>query len=135
MGIAPSSSSALSGCKGLVPAHIRHQAACLLIVQQGPPGDPDNKIGGGLSRAAVGPALLPVFRHVFALVAEVGQRVDPIVGNKHHAAAPSAVPAVGAAGRHIFFPMEGDGAVASVTRLDLDHGGIAEHKRRPPLLS
>ena len=64
---------------------------------------------------------------VFALIAEIGQGVHPVVGNEQYAAALAAVAAVGTARRDKFLAMERDRAVAAVACLDFNDGFIDNH--------
>ena len=64
---------------------------------------------------------------IFALIAEIGQGVHPVVGNEQHAAAFTAVAAVGTARRDKFLAMKCDRAVAAVTRFDFNDGFIDKH--------
>ena len=80
----------------------------------------DDHVRAGLARAAVGQAVHAVFGEELALEAEVHQRVHALGGKELHVPATAAVAAVRAAGLHVFFPVEGDAAVAAVARLDRD---------------
>ena len=135
MAIAPAAAAAARRHKRLIAGHIRHQAAGLIIVQQGAARHPYNAILSGAAGTALGAAIAAGGCHIFALVAEIRQRVHPVIRHKHHTAATAAIAAVRATGRHIFFPMEGDCTIAAVAGLDLDDRFIHKHEQAPPLFT
>ena len=102
--VAPASLAPLGDDLGLVPGHVRQQAAGLRILDQGAPGHEDGQIRGAFAKAPVAPAVLSTLGGVLALVAEVRQGGEVVIHLEEDAAAPAAVAPVGAAGRHIFFP-------------------------------
>jgi hypothetical protein len=57
------------------------------------------------------------------------QAIGPFHGADDDAAAVAAVPAVGTAARHVFFPVEADHAAATVAAFDVDYHAINEHLR------
>ena len=73
-----------------------------------------------LAGLAAALAVHAVGRHIFALVAEVHQGGHVVVHLQDDGAAVAAVAAVGAAGGHVFLPVEGHRAVAAVAGPDGD---------------
>ena len=77
-------------------------------------------IGSGFDPSAIIGGKLP-------FIPEVHQRAGSVLGDEDHAAAAAAVAAVGAAGRHVFLPVEGNRSVPPVSRLDAYGRFIHEH--------
>ena len=127
VGVAPAAPAALGHHHRLVAGNIRHHQAGVRLLHQGAPGHTDDKVGGVLATAAGRAAVLAGFGHILALVAEIHQGGEVVVGHKHHVAAPAAVAAVGAAGRHELLPVKTHRAVAALAGLDGDLGHIYKH--------
>ena len=127
MGVAPAATAALGNYHRLRTGNIRHHEAGARLLHQGAPGHPDDEVRRVFAGAAGGAAVLADFGHVFALVAEIHQGGKVVIGHKDHVAAPAAVAAVGAAGRHKFFAVETHRAVAALAGLDGDLGHIYKH--------
>ena len=72
-------------------------------------------------------AVLAVLGDEFAFVTEGEERVRTLVHAEDDIAASAAVPAVGAAVRHILLTVKGDGAVPAVARLDIDLDNVDKH--------
>jgi len=94
------------------------------VPDHGAQGDLDDQVLPIPAGAALAGAVHAVGGHVFALIAEVHQGGHMPVHLEDHVAAPAAVAAVGSAGGHVFFPVEGHGAVASLAGFHSDFGGI-----------
>ena len=103
------------------------QFAGLRIPDQGPPGHFDDDVGAVFAAAALAGAIVAVGRHILALHAEIQQGGQVVIHLKDHIAALAAVAAVRAAGRHVFFPVEGHGAVAALAGFDKDFSNIYKH--------
>ena len=58
--------------------------------------------------------------NVFAFIAKVHQRRHIVIHNKDNVAAFSAIPAIRAAGRHIFFPMKRNRSIAAFSGVYAD---------------
>src|SRR5699024_6830511 len=133
--VAPAPPAALTEDEGLVPGDVLDDLLGLRVPDDGAPGDLQDQIGPVLAGAALAGAVHAVFRHIFALIAEVHEGGHVVVGHHHHVAAPAAVAPVGAAGRHVLLPVEGDHPVAPVAGAHGDLGGIYKgccHLRAPP---
>ena len=127
--IAPSPLAAAGGHEGLVAGDILDQITVFGRFDQGAAGYADDEIFALLSGAALAGAVLSVGGGVFFLVPEIHQGGKVVVGHEDHAAASAAVAAVGTAGGHVFFTVKGHGAVAALSRLDVDPGGVDEHEK------
>ena len=103
------------------------QRAGVAVPDQRPQRDLDDGIRAVLAEAALGAAGLAVLGGIFPLIAKVQQRGHVGVGDKDDIAAPAAVAAVRPAGRHIFFPVEADVAIAAAARPDPDLRNIYKH--------
>ena len=127
MAVAPAAPAALGRHKGLVPRHVGHQPTGFVVINQGAPGHRDDAVGPRFSKAALGPARLARLGGKLPFIPEVHQRAGSVLGDEDHAAAAAAVAAVGAAGRHVFLPVEGNRSVPPVSRLDAYGRFIHEH--------
>ena len=134
VGVAPAAFAAPAKDEGLVPGHVLDDLARLQVPDQSAPGDPDGEGLAVLTGLAFALAVGAVFRHVFALIAEIHEGGQVVVHLQDDMAARAAVSAVGAARGHVFLPVEGHGAVAAVARLDGDSCFIDERccHCRPP---
>ena len=101
-------------------AHVEKHAAGGALLDHRTHRHFDDHVRAGLAASAVGHAVHAVFGEELAPEAEVHQRVHALGGEELHVPAAAAVAAVRAAGLHVFFPVEGDAAVAAVARLDRD---------------
>ncbi len=92
----------------------------------GAAGDEDDPIFARGSGAVFDAAFGPVFAFDDALVAEVEEGLKIDVGFEDDVAASSAVAAVGSACGDVFFPSEGNHAIAAVACDELDFGLVDE---------
>ncbi len=86
-----------------------------------------------VAASAVALAALPTSASPGALVRRVAQRREVAarrIALEDDVAAPAAVAAVGPAARHVGLAAEGDGAVATGARLDLDLCAVVEHRMK-----
>ena len=98
-----------------------------MVSDDGTPGHVDDQILSPLARHFPTHAVDAGTGLVLALIAEVQQGGQIVVDVEHHAAAVTAVAAVGAAGGHIFFPVEGHGTVAAPSANDCNANLIYKH--------
>ena len=124
--VAPAAPAAFAEDEGLVIGHILDDLIALRVPHQGTPGDPDDEVRAVLAGLAATLAVHAVGGYVFALVAEVHQGGHAVVHLQNDGTALAAVAAVRAAGRHVFFTVEGHHAVAAVAGFDGDAGLIDE---------
>ena len=122
VGVAPAALAPPAEDIGLVAGHVLDNLVGLGVPDQGAPGDADGEGLAVLAALALAGAVHPLFRRIFALVAEVHQGGQVVVHLEDDVAAAAAVAAVGTAGSDIFFPVEGDAAVAAVPGPDRDPG-------------
>ena len=118
----------------LLGGNIRHNLAGLGLPDNSAERDPDNQVLPAFAGTAAGAAGLAVLGLEFISETEIHQGIHAAVRHKNHISAPAAVAAVRAAGRHIFFPAEGHGAVAAVAGLDFNFCTVYKHNVRlsPP---
>ena len=124
MAVAPAAASAFGNHHRLIAREIRHHKAGLGLLQNGAAGHTDDQVLRVCAALALGAAVLAVLGGIFALVAEVHQSGQVIVGHKDDVAAASPVAAVRAAGRHEFFAVEGHGAIAALACMQPDGGYV-----------
>ena len=93
--------------EGLVPRHVLDDLPGLRIPHHGAPGDLEDQGAAVLAGALLAGAVAAVFGHVLPLVPEVHEGGHTVVHLEDHVASPAAVPAVGAAGGHVFLPVKG----------------------------
>ena len=126
--VAPAAAAALEQ-DVLLPrlVHIGHQTAVGNQTHRRAHRHFDDEILGALAAAERRRAVFAVVGGVFALIAEIHQRVHVRVGEQHNVAAVAAVAAVRAAVLHKFFAMERDRAVAAVSGLRGDFNLIDKH--------
>ena len=122
--VAPAAPAAPAEDEGGVIRHIVDDLLGGGVPDDGAPGDPQDQVCAVSAGAALAASVCAVGGGVLALIAEVHQGGHMVVHCDHHVAAPAAVAAVRAAGGHIFFPVEGDHAVAAVAGADGDLCGI-----------
>ena len=91
-------------------------------------GHLDDEIFTPLAAHATAQAVGTGGSHILALVAEIQQGREVGVDVQHHAAAVTAVAAVGTACGHVFFPVEGHGPVAAPASAYGNAYFIYEHK-------
>ncbi|MPM63756.1 hypothetical protein SDC9_110639 [bioreactor metagenome] len=118
--IAPAAVSSPGQYKGLFIRHIFDNFICGSVPYDGAAGDFKDERFSVFSAGAFAGAIGSVFGRVFTLISEIHKSGHVVVDRENHVAAPAAVTAVRAAGRHIFFPMEGNGAVAARPRFHRD---------------
>ena len=131
MGVAPAALAAPGDDLGLAVPDVGDYPAGLRVLHKSSYGHPHHQILGRLPRAAPAPAVLPPGRGILALVPEVRQGGEVAVPLKDDAAAAAAVPAVGAACRHVLLPVEGHGAVPAVPGLYIYFCHVYEHNLPP----
>ena len=124
--VAPAAPTALAQDEGLGLGlgHITDDLLGLRVPDNGTTGDTKGEIGAVAAGAALAAAVHAVGRHILALITEIHQGGHVVVDDYHHIAALTAVASVRAAGGHIFFPVEGNHAVAAVAGADSNTGGI-----------
>ena len=125
--VAPAALAAAGHHHRLIPGKIRHHATGFRLPHHGSFRHLDDKALAGFAAAAGAAAVLAVFGGVFFLVAESDQAAHIGIRLEDHVSPSSAVAAVRAARRHKFFPVEGNGAVAAVPRLDGNFRFIYKH--------
>ena len=124
MAVAPAAAAALGHHHRLVAGEVRHHKAGLSLLQNSAAGHTDDQVFRIRTTLALGAAVLAVLGGVFALVAEIHQSGQVIIGHKDDVAAAAAVAAVRAAGRHEFFAVEGHGAIAALACMQTDGGYV-----------
>ena len=124
MAVAPAAASALGHDNRLTARQIGHDEVGLGLLQHGAAGHADDQVVTVCAAHPLGAAILAVGRGVLALVAEVHQGGQVVVGHKDDVAAAPAVTAVGAARRHEFFAVERHRTVAALAGVQPDRGGI-----------
>ena len=124
MAVAPAAAAAFGHHHRFIAGEIRHHKAGLGLLQNGAAGHADDQILRIRAALALGASVLAVLGGVFALVAEIHQSGQVIIGHKDDVAAAAAVAAVRAAGRHEFFAVEGHGAIAALACMQPDGGYV-----------
>ena len=127
MGVAPASPASLGQNEILPGGHIHNDLVRFRVSYHGAPGDLDDQ---GLSPlAAHVPALAVLARlgGILALIAEIQQGGQIVVDPQDHATPMAPVSPIGAAGGHIFLPVEGHGAVAALAAQDCNPNFIYKH--------
>ena len=127
VGIAPASPAPLGQNEILPGGHIHNDLVRFRVSYHGAPGDFDDQ---GLSPlAAHVPALAVLARlgGILALIAEIQQGGQIVVDPQDHAAPMAPVSPIGAAGGHIFLPVEGHGTVAALAAQDCNPNFIYKH--------
>ena len=112
---------------GLVGRDVGNDKAAFGLFHQRAARHADDKVLRVFSVAARAAAVFAARRRILALIAEIHQGGKVWVGHKHNVAAAPAVAAVRPAGRHIFFPVERNGAVAALARLQEYFCGVDKH--------
>ena len=103
-----------------IAGKIRHDQAGLGFFQHGAAGHADDQVVTVCAAHPLGAAILAVGRGVLALVAEVHQGGQVVVGHKDDVAAAPAVAAVRAASRDKLFAVEADRAIAALAGVQPD---------------
>ena len=127
VGIAPAPTTAPGNDKVLAGGHIHDDLTGLGIPDNGAPGHVDDEIFAPFAGHFPTHAVDTGGCLILALIAEVQQSGQVVVDVEHHAAAMTAVAAVGAAGGNVFFPVEGHGAVAAPSADDRNANLIYKH--------
>ena len=125
--VAPAALAALCHHHGLVGRDVGNDKAAFGLFHQRAARHADDKVLRVFSVAARAAAVFAARRRILALIAEIHQGGKVWVGHKHNVAAAPAVAAVRPAGRHIFFPVERNGAVAALARLQEYFCGVDKH--------
>ena len=127
VGIAPAAPAALSDDKVLAGGHVHNDLVGLRIPDHGAPGDLDNQGLSTLAAHIPAQAVHTCLGGVLPLITEIQQCGKIVIDPQDHAAAMAAVAAVGTAGGHIFFPVEGHGAIAAPSAADCNSNLIYKH--------
>ena len=90
-------------------------------------GNTDHQVLPGFAGAPFGASILPPAGKVPLAVLKIYQAAEVGIRHKIDVPAPAAVAAVRSPGRHIFFPVEGDLAIASIPGLNGDSRFIYKH--------
>ena len=131
MGVAPAAPSAPGDDKILPGGHIYDDLVGFGIPHHRAPGDINHKVFTPLARHFPAHAVDARTGLILALIAKIQQCGQIVVDMENHAAAVTAVAAVGTAGGHIFFPVEGHRAVTAPSADDGDAYFIYKHKKPP----
>ena len=123
----PAASAALDNDKAIAISHILDHKAGFRIADHSSGRYGDLQILTVFSHKLPCGAVGTVFRHELAAVLKVQKGVLALVGDENDVAALTAVSAVGTAVRDVFFPAEGHGTVAALTRLDVNIDLIDKH--------
>ena len=124
--VAPAAVAPPGQHKGLGGGHVADDLIGVGVPHHGAQGHLDDQVLPVLAGAAPALSVHAVARGVFALVAEVHQGGHMAVHLEKDVSSPASIAAVGPAGGHVLFPVEGHGPVAAVAGLDGDFGGIHE---------
>ena len=125
--VAPAAAAALAEDIVLRIGHVLDDLVRLAVAHDRTARDLDDEVFSALSLAAAALAVHAVGRDIFALIAEVHEGGQIIVDPQNDRAAVSAVAAVGPSRRHVFFPMEGNRAIAARARLHINFCFINKH--------
>ena len=118
VGVAPAALSAAAEDIRLIAGHVLDNLVGFRVPDQGAPRDPDGKGFAVLTAFALAHAVRALLRRVFALVAEIHEGGEVVVHLQNDVAAGNAVAAVRTACGDVFFPVEGDAAIAAVASPD-----------------
>ena len=125
--VAPAAAAALAEHIVLRIGHILDDLVRLTVAHDRSARDFNDQVFAALSLAAAALTVHPVGRNIFAFVAKIHQRRQIIVHAQHDRPAVSAVAAVRAACRHIFFAVKSDRAIAARARLHINFCFINKH--------
>jgi hypothetical protein len=118
--VSPAAPAAAGYDEGFGIRHVFDNTAALPVPHQRTARNTDDEAFTVFAGAAFALTILPVAGGVFSFVAEIQKGRHMVVSDEYNVAAPAAVSAVRSAGGNIFLPMEGYGAVASVSGRDGD---------------
>ena len=127
MGIAPAAPAALGDDKIFLGGHIHNDGIGFRIPDHGAPGHLDDQGVATLAGHIPALAILACLGGIFALIAEVQQCGQIVIHTENDTAAVTTIAAIRAAGCHIFFPVEGNGAIAALTAADSNSNLIYKH--------
>ena len=142
MDIPPAALAALRRHMRLIIGKIRDDPAGFRLLYHSAQWHPDHQVRGAFAVASAAPAVFSVLSGIFSLVPEIRQGRQIGIRLKNDISAPAAVAAIRAAGRHVFFPAEGNRTVPAVACFNSNFRNVYEQERhlflsliirRPPL--